>query len=55
MQARPQNTGIRTIAIGLKNHLVAPLANNSGYPNAYPRPHIEKLLENDRVICHIGR
>jgi len=44
------NTGARTIVIDLKNNPVAPLANNSGYPNAYPRPHIEKLLENDRVI-----
>src|SRR5579864_7462831 len=42
--------GARTIVIDLKNHPVPPLANNSGYPNAYPRPHIEKLLENDRVI-----
>jgi hypothetical protein len=42
--------GARTIVINLKNHPVAPLANTSGYPNAYPRPHIEKLLENDRVI-----
>ena len=44
------NNGARTIVIDLKNHPVPPLANNSGYPNAYPRPHIEKLLENDRVI-----
>src|SRR5580700_5358008 len=43
-------SGARTIVIDLKNHPVAPLPNNSGYPNAYPRPHIEKLLENDRVI-----
>jgi hypothetical protein len=42
--------GARTIVIDLKNHPVAPLANNSGYPNAYPRPHIDKILENDRVI-----
>lgn len=42
--------GARTIVIDLKNHPIAPLANHSGYPNAYPRPHIEKLLENDRVI-----
>jgi len=42
--------GARTVVIDLKNHPVAPLPNNSGYPNAYPRPHIEKLLENDRVI-----
>ncbi|HSZ94978.1 MAG TPA: hypothetical protein VK767_01635 [Bradyrhizobium sp.] len=42
--------GVRTIVIDLKNYPVAPLANNTGYPNAYPRPHIDKLLENDRVI-----
>jgi hypothetical protein len=42
--------GARSIVIDLKNRPIAPLANNSGYPNAYPRPHIEKLLENDRVI-----
>lgn len=44
------SSGARTIIIDLKNFPVAPLPNNSGYPNAYPRPHIEKLLENDRVI-----
>src|SRR5580692_4154588 len=43
-------SGARSIVIDLKNHPVAPLPNNSGYPNAYPRPHIEKILENDRVI-----
>ena len=44
------SAGERTIVIDLKDHPVAPLANNSGYPDAYPRPHIEKVLENDRVI-----
>jgi len=43
--------GSRTIIIELRDHPVAPIANNSGYPNAYPRPHIEKILENDRVIA----
>ncbi len=42
--------GSRTVIIELKNHPVAPILNNSGYSNAYPRPHIEKILENDRVI-----
>jgi hypothetical protein len=42
--------GVRTIVIDLKNFPVPPLANTSGYPNAYPRPHIDKLIENDRVI-----
>lgn len=46
----PGEAGARTIVIALKDHPVPPLANNSGYPNAYPRPHIEKLFENDRVI-----
>jgi hypothetical protein len=44
------SAGTRSVVIDLKNHPVPPLANNTGYPNAYPRPHIEKLLENDRVI-----
>jgi hypothetical protein len=42
--------GSRTVMIELKDHKVAPIPNNSGYPNAYPRPHIEKILENDSVI-----
>jgi hypothetical protein len=42
--------GARTVVVELKDHPVAPIPNNSGYPNAYPRPHIEKVLENDRVI-----
>jgi hypothetical protein len=46
----PGKDGERTVVIELKDHTVPPLANNSGYPNAFPRPHIKKLLENDRVI-----
>jgi len=42
--------GSRTVIVELKDHLVAPIPNNSGYPNAFPRPHIDKILENDRVI-----
>jgi hypothetical protein len=42
--------GSRTVVVELKNHPVAPIPNNSGYPNAFPRPHVEKILENDRVI-----
>jgi hypothetical protein len=42
--------GARTIVIYLKDHAVAPLANTSGYPPAFPRPHVTKLLENDKVI-----
>jgi hypothetical protein len=42
--------GARTIVVALKDHPAAPIVNNSGYPNAYPREGIVKLLENDRVI-----
>ncbi len=42
--------GSRTVIVELKDHPVAPLPNNSGYPNAFPRPHVDKVLENDRVI-----
>ncbi|MGP0090708.1 MAG: hypothetical protein ACLPKB_12225 [Xanthobacteraceae bacterium] len=46
----PGEAGSRTAVIELKDHPVAPILNTTGYPNAYPRPHIDKLLENDRVI-----
>lgn len=42
--------GSPTVVIELKDHPVAPIANHSGYPLAFPRPRIVKLLENDRVI-----
>lgn len=40
----------KTIEIALKDHTVAPLANKSGYPNAFPRPGVKKLIDNARVI-----
>jgi hypothetical protein len=46
----PGSADERSIIIELKDRAVPPLANNSGYPNAFPRPRIEKLLENDRVV-----
>jgi hypothetical protein len=42
--------GSRAVIVELKDHSVVPLPNNSSYPNAFPRPHVEKILENDRVI-----
>jgi hypothetical protein len=45
-----QDVGGRVVLIGLKNNAVPPLENKSGYPNAFPRPGVKKLLENDRVI-----
>ncbi len=46
----PGDVGSRTVIIELKDHPVPPIANNSGYPNAFPRPRSEKLFENERVI-----
>jgi len=40
----------RSLVIDLKDHLVPPIENTSGYPLGFPRPGAKKLLENDRVI-----
>ncbi|HEY2145585.1 MAG TPA: hypothetical protein VGH12_05905 [Steroidobacteraceae bacterium] len=48
--ATPGKSGARTIVIFLKDQAVAPIANTSGYPPAFPRPQATKLLENDKVI-----
>jgi hypothetical protein len=40
----------RSIVIDLKDHPVAPIANTTGYPLAFPRPGSKKILENARVI-----
>ena len=45
----PKITG-RSIVIDLKDHPVAPIENTSGYPLAFPRPGVKKVLENERVI-----
>ena len=42
--------GGRAIAIDLKNASKPPLENKSGYPNAFPRPGVRKVLENERII-----
>jgi len=46
----PANLGGRAIAIDLKDKKVEPLTNTSGYPNAFPRPGVKKLLDNARVV-----
>ena len=46
----PGKAGSRTVIIELKNDPLPPLANTTGYPLAFPRPHIRKLLENAKVI-----
>ncbi len=40
----------RSIVIDLKDHPVAPIENTSGYPLAFPRLGVKKVLENERVI-----
>ncbi|HTC88296.1 MAG TPA: hypothetical protein VK686_08370 [Bryobacteraceae bacterium] len=40
----------RSLIIELKDHPVPPIENKTGYPLAFPRPHVKKLLENNRVI-----
>ena len=42
---------VRAILIDLKDHPVPPLANTSGYPEAFPRPGAIKLFKNHRVIA----
>src|ERR1700732_730605 len=46
----PGKIGLRTIVIELKDLPVDPLANESGYPLAFPRQHVKKLLENKQVV-----
>jgi hypothetical protein len=46
--APPKIAG-RSIVIDLKDHPVAPIENTSGYPLAFPRPGVKKILENERV------
>lgn len=41
----------RSLVIELKDHPVPPLENKTGYSLAFPRPHVKKLFENDRVIA----
>jgi hypothetical protein len=47
---RPATTSGRGVLIGLKDKRVTPLENKTGHPNAFPRPGVKKVLENDRVI-----
>ena len=46
----PPKIGGRSILIDLKDHPVAPIENASGYPLAFPRPGVKKILENERVV-----
>jgi hypothetical protein len=46
----PGKAGERTVIVEIKDHALPPIANTSGYPLAFPRPHAKKLLENDKVV-----
>jgi hypothetical protein len=46
----PGKAGERTVIVELKGRPLPPLANTSGYPLAFPRPHVKKLFENDQVV-----
>src|ERR1700722_16843003 len=46
----PGKIGSGTIVIELKDPPLPPLANESGYPLAFPRKHVKKLLENTQVV-----
>ena len=48
--AQPLPAGARAIVIELQDAKVAPLANATSYPLAFPRPGSKKVLENDRVV-----
>jgi hypothetical protein len=46
----PGKASLRTIVIELKDLPVGPLANETGYPLAFPRQRAKKLLENGKVV-----
>jgi hypothetical protein len=46
----PGKAGSHTIVIELKGLPVIPIANETGYPLAFPRKHAKKLLENEQVV-----
>ena len=50
LEAAGSGNARRSLVIELKDHPVPPLDNKTGYPLAFPRPHVAKLLENDRAI-----
>jgi hypothetical protein len=40
----------RSMVIHLKGNPSRPIANSTGYPLAFPRPGVKKILENEQVI-----
>jgi len=48
--AKEPMPGGYAVVIELKDAKVAPLPNTTKYPNAFPRPNVKKVLENERVM-----
>jgi hypothetical protein len=46
----PGAAGSKRVVIEVKEHALAAIPNTSGYPAAFPRPHVVKLFENDHII-----
>lgn len=42
--------GARSVVIELKDAPATHYENKTGYPAAFPRPHVKKLFENQRVV-----
>jgi hypothetical protein len=43
--------GSRCLIVELKDNPMPRYENKTGYPLAFPRPHVKKLLENNRVVA----
>ncbi len=46
----PATDGAHTVVVELKGVTLPPLENTTGLPLAFPRPHVQKLFENDQVV-----
>ena len=44
-----KSAAARMIVLQIKDANAAPLANTTGLPEAFPRPNVKKILENNRV------
>jgi hypothetical protein len=47
---KPGKAGERMVIVEIKDHAEPPIANTSGLPLAFPRPHVKKLIDNDKVV-----
>jgi hypothetical protein len=47
---KPGKAGERMVIVELKDHVEPPIANTSGLPLAFPRPHVRKLFDNGKVV-----